>query len=196
MSVPTINPTPVETILAEDNVTILRQLDNSGNMSIAGSLSQNGAANVQAAAAGVAASTFPSVQTITQEFTLTSTNLLALRATPMQLVPAPGAGKYLRLLSYDLIYTFLTAAYTNTNATLKLFQGTTANAVALTGDLGAILTNTASRQSNGAAPVVSLDTLTHMQNVALFAGNDGSAEFLAGAGSLKILVTYQVVTPN
>jgi hypothetical protein len=170
-------------------------LDDQGNLAIGGSLTNNTNATPQSAAAGVAGSSFPSVQTATQEFSLTATNLKALRATPMQLVAAPGAGKYVRVLSYDLIYTFLTSAFTNTNATMKLFQGTTANAVALTADLGAILTNTASRQENGTAPIDVVDTIAHMQNVGLFLGNDGSAEFLVGLGSLKVLVTYQIVTP-
>jgi|SRR5580765_156199 len=185
----------VQQFTRESDGTVLWSLDDSGNVIQLGSGSQNSGATGQTAAAGVAGSTFPSVQQATQEFSLTATNLKALRATPMQLVAAPGAGKYIRLLSYELIYTFLTTAFTNTNATLKLFQGTTANAVALTADLGAILLNTASRQENGTSPIDVTDTLTHMQNVALFAGNDGSAEFLAGLGSLKILVTYQIVTP-
>lgn len=188
--------TTVNQYLRESDNVALETLDDSGNLTILGGLSSTGGVASQTAAAGVAGGSSVAVTgPLTQEFSLTSVNLLALRATPMQLVPAPGAGKYVRVTSYVLIYTFVTGAYTNTNATMKLFQGTTANAAALTADLGAILLNTASRQENGASPADLTDTIAHMQNTGIFLGNDGSAEFLTGAGTLKVLLTYQIVTP-
>jgi hypothetical protein len=175
---------------------IVFTLDDEGNLQLLGGVTQTPGTVVQATGSGLAATSTANVggrKSIRAD--LTSAQLLALHATPVLLIPAPAAGTFIRVLNYELLYTFLTSAYTNTNATLKLFQGTTANAVALTADLGAILTNTASRIGLGAAPVAVTDTLAHIENVGIFAGNDGSAEFLAGAGSLSIFIDYETVTP-
>jgi len=184
----------VQRYLRESDNAVLFDLDDSGNIIQLGNTTQNSGATGTSAAAGVAASSYPAVSRVVQELSLTATNLKALRATPMLLIAAPGAGKYIKVISYDLLYTFLTTAFTNTTATLKLFQGTTANGAALTADLSALLLNTASKQENGTAPIDLTDTNAHMQNVGIFAGNDGAAEILAGLGSLKIVIDYLVVT--
>jgi hypothetical protein len=127
---------------------------------------------------------------------LTSVQLLALRATPVSLIAAPGAGKYNKVIGIDMHYTFVTGAYTNTNAALKVFYGTTASAKALCADQTALLTQVANAHNLGIVTTVNSNLTDALGlNVAIFLGNDGSAEFLAGAGTLKVIISYQVITP-
>jgi hypothetical protein len=177
-----------------DNATVWA-LDDLGNTSQLGGNSQMGGVATQSAAAGVAAGVGAAVtgpQTV--KFSLTSVNLLALRATPMQLIPAPGAGKFIRLLAVDFHLNFLTAAYTNTNANFNLYLGTTAGGFKLTGDLDAIVIAAASAYLLQSALSSLQSADANITNKGVFAGNDGSAEFLAGAGSLDIYLTYEIVT--
>lgn len=188
-----------QTYPVRQNINLLQQtielLDAQGNLTIGGSLSQSSNASGTTAAAGVAGSTFPAVVgPVTQKVTLSSANLLALRATPIQLIAAPGVGKYIRIDAVDFKLNFLTAAYTNTNANFNLYLGTTAGGFKLTADLDAIVIAAASAYLLNSA-LSSLQTaIANVTNKAVFAGNDGSAEFLAGAGSLDIYITYEIIT--
>lgn len=51
-------------------------------------------------------------QELTAEVTITPANIVAMYTTPVEVLPAPGAGKVIEVLSAVLIYDFLTAAYT------------------------------------------------------------------------------------
>lgn len=193
MPVSGISPTPVQQYLDESGA-VLWSLDNNGNVLQAGS-SQQPAASGTTAAAGVAGSTFPAVSgPLVQKVTLASADLLALRATPMQLIAAPGAGKFIRLLQVDFHLNFLTAAYTNTNANFNLYLGTTAGGFKLTADLDAIVVAAASAYLLQSALSSLQSADANILNKGIFAGNDGSAEFLAGAGSLDCYLRYAIVT--
>jgi len=58
------------------------------------------------------------------EVTITSAELLALNATPAELVPAPGPGKVLEFISAVLILEYGSAAYAN-NGIISVANGTT-----------------------------------------------------------------------
>lgn len=82
-------------------------------------------------------------QELTREVTLTPANIVAMYTTPVEVIPAPGAGKYIEVLSATLIYDYATAAYTGGGAvTLNYGSGgaaitaniAAANAFAATGD--------------------------------------------------------------
>jgi hypothetical protein len=125
---------------------------------------------------------------------ITSAQLLALKTTPLQLVPAPGAGLAIIVHSISLKINFGTVAYTLNAGTLKLFLGTTANAVALTGDLSALLTQTSSKENLGVpALATGVQTVANTENQGLFLGNDGAANYTLGDGTLDIVLQYQIV---
>src|SRR5215475_32187 len=119
---------------------VVLNLDDQGNLQLLGGVSQTPGAVVQATGSGLAATSIATVGARKSvRCDLTSAQILALRATPILLIPAPGAGVFIRVLNYELLYTFLTGAYTNTNATAKLFQGTTAIPVLISVVFGATL---------------------------------------------------------
>ena len=193
MPVSGISPEPIVQYLDETGAVLL-SLDNDGNLSLGGGMQQV-AASGTAAAAGVAATTYPSVSgPFTQKIVLSSANILALRATPLQLIAAPGAGKFIRILQLDAHNTFGTVAYTKVNANLKLFMGTTAGGFALTGDFDAIVDVAASQTDLAIALSELRSADANILNKAIFAGNDGAAEFLAGDGTVELYIRYVVVT--
>jgi hypothetical protein len=128
------------------------------------------------------------------KFTLTSAQLLALRATPVTILPAPGASRYYHVIGVTGRYLFGGVAYTLNAGTLKLFMGPVASAKALTADMSALLTQGTNATTIGQA-VLGLATLTDAQalNVALQAGNDGAAEFTLGTGTVEFIVEFEVV---
>ena len=65
--------------------------------------------DIIATAVGNAANTG---QELTAEVTITPANIVAMYTTPVEVLPAPGAGKVIEVLSAVLVYDFLTAAYT------------------------------------------------------------------------------------
>jgi hypothetical protein len=127
---------------------------------------------------------------------VTTAQLLALKATPITIVAAPGAGLALSVHKVTLKQNFLTAGYTLNAGTLKLYQGPPASAIPLTADLSGVLTPGADTDVVG-APIISpgAQTAAASENVALTIGNTGAAEFTAGAGSLDVIVEYVVVAP-
>lgn len=128
---------------------------------------------------------------------LTSAQLLALKTTPVLLVPAPGLGQIYWMESVTLKYNFLTTAYTLNAGTLKIFYGPVANAHPLTADLStAFLTAAANRLIVNSPPlVVASDTLANNSNVGLFAGNDGAANYTLGDATVDITIMFGRTTP-
>lgn len=127
---------------------------------------------------------------------LTSAQLLALKATPVSIIPAPGAGKFINVLGANVYYSFLTAAYTLNAGTLKLYHGPVANAKPLTAALETGLIDQAANRSNLDIPILATGNLTDAQalNVDVEVGNAGAAEFTLGAGTVEFVVWYQIVT--
>ncbi len=172
-------------------------LDDAGNITIKNNLTvQGNTATTGNTTSGTFNGIVAPLQARLGLIQVSSAQLLALRATPVSLLVAPGAGKYLKILGIDMHYTFVTGAYTNTNAALKVFYGPVASAKAITADQTALLLNTVNAHTLGIANTVQA-SLTDAQalNVAINLGNDGSAEFLVGAGTLEVAIAYAIVTP-
>lgn len=127
---------------------------------------------------------------------VTSAQLKALATTAIQIVPAPViTGEAITVRSICLGLNFLTAAYTLNTGTLKLFYGPVANALALTGDESAILTQTANAKIIGIPPLaIGPDTNAHTTNQPIMLGND-SSNYTVGAGTLTVTVEYSRTTP-
>jgi hypothetical protein len=133
--------------------------------------------------------------------TLTAAQLLGLKAGGgLQLAPVPlknilpGAGLALVLDNVSVRVNFKTTAYTLNAGTLKVYLGPPANAVPVSADLSSILTQAATSDligSPGLATAAILQALA--ENVPLYIGNTGAAEFTLGDGTLDIVITYNVV---
>lgn len=176
---------PIITLLDPNN-NVAFQVDGSGNASVKGNLSVTGSVG-GGANAGL----------LTKTVTLTATQLLALKTTPVQIIAAPGAGLAIDVLSISLKYKFVTTAYTLNSGTFKLFYGPVANAHALCADQSAsFLTAAANRNIIGIpALVAATDTDTNNVNVAINAGNDGTNNYTLGDATVDVVVLYSIITP-
>lgn len=134
----------------------------------------------------------------TKETVLTNAQVLALRATPISVVPAQGAG-YVTLFSHALlISSFAAGAYTETadNLVIRQVNGSGAivsDAIETTGfiDQAAIKATTARAKT---------DQIALLKNVALVLHNSGDGEFGGGNAAntltVRVFFTVHAVTPT
>lgn len=122
---------------------------------------------------------------------LTSAQILALRATPKTLVAAPGSGKYLELVSALLKLTATATAYTETadNMAIRYTDGAglqVSQTIEATGFIDAtgvtIVTN--------ALPKI--DQIGLVANAALVLHNTGDGEYATGTGTIVVDILYRV----
>jgi hypothetical protein len=126
--------------------------------------------------------------------TLTAAQLLALKGADITVAEAPGAGYALMLEEVSVRINFGTTAYTLNAGTLKLFLGPSANGLALTGDLSAILTQAATSDNVGIPGLASgVAVKANIENQPLVIGNTGAAQYTLGDGTLDVVVSYTVV---
>jgi hypothetical protein len=123
--------------------------------------------------------------------TLSSAQLLHLRAAAVQLVPAPGAGNVIKPISLTLEYKFATAPYTAPDGNFTI--GTPGFAAAVQ-QPGVGLVDQSSDQiaflgGFGGA----FGPRSSFENQPIIASQNGSAEWTAGDGSVVVSVTYTVV---
>jgi len=128
------------------------------------------------------------------EVSLTNAQMLALRATPISLVAAPGAGKLLEFISAQLFFDY-TGAYTETadNMAVKFTDGSGA-AVSQTIEATGFVDATADTVTNGLAKIDAIVAATSAANQALVLHNTGSGEYGGGnaANAVRVKVAYRV----
>lgn len=156
------------------------------------SINNDGSSTIPAGQTGPVASFVNKVQ-----LTLTAAQLKALKATPISIIPAPGSGKFIQVLSCSVRYVFLTTAFTLNAGTLKLYHGPVANAVPLTAALETGLIDQVVNETNIDVAILPTGNLidANALNVPIQVGNAGGAEFTLGLGSVEFFVEYQVMTP-
>lgn len=131
--------------------------------------------------------------------TLTSAQVLALRATPITVVAAPGAGKSVFFIAAQLksIYGG-TNAFTNPQNLAIRYQNTTGTIVSNTITAAGFLDQTASEyQVVGVSASSTIASLTVVENHALVIHNTGASEITgnaAGDNTIKVTVTYAILT--
>lgn len=130
------------------------------------------------------------------EASLTHAMVVALRATPIQLVAAPGAGKVLEFVSAVLLFDYV-AAYTETadNMAVRYTNGSgviVSQAIEATGFVDA----TADTVTNGLPKIDAIVSKTGSENQALVLHNTGDGEYGGGnsANALRVKVAYRVHT--
>lgn len=122
--------------------------------------------------------------------TLTSAQLLALGATPIQLVPAPGVGIYLTPIAVSSVLHFGTIAYAAGSA-VNCYIGTKANGNSIPAATAAHVNSAANsiEQLTGAPVTGTPDVQANIENAALNISSSG-AEFTTGDGTLTVTVYY------
>lgn len=128
------------------------------------------------------------------EISLTDTNMKALRATPIELVAAPGAAYVLELVSATLIFDY-TAAYTESadNMAIKYTDG---SGVQISDDIEAtgFVDATADTITFARKKVDGIVAASGAANKALVLHNTGDGEYGGGnaANRVRVKVSYRV----
>jgi len=137
---------------------------------------------------------------LTSSVTLTSAQLLAINTTPVQLVPAPGAGLYIWPVAYAMEYLFGGTAYSSpahTNACVITYgnpPATTANEIVVytwTAATSGIIEATTSCVFQGVCGE-GLVTLSIANNAPLMFSAPNAVT--GGNGTLKITLTYSILS--
>ena len=142
-----------------------------------------------------AASAIPSWVAMSQweaEVTISSGEILALRASPKTLVAAPGASLLLEFVSLVLLHDAGTAyVETNDNLAVKYENGSGA-AVSETIEMTGFIDQAADTMTTARAKLDVIVAKTGCENKALVLHNIGDGEFTTGTGSIRAKVTYRL----
>ena len=128
------------------------------------------------------------------EVALTNANMLALKATPITLVAAPGAGKMIEFISAQLFFDYV-GAYTETadNMAIKYNNGS-GTAVSETIEATGFVDATADVAIKVAPAASAVITKANSENLALVLHNTGDGEYGGGNASnaVRVKVAYRV----
>lgn len=125
----------------------------------------------------------------------------SLFTSPYELIPAPGSGKLIVLNSVIGFYDFNSTAYDNTPAILYVYFNTltaSSNYIATQGSGGgggSILNASSDQIANFELVAPGGLTGNMLTNQALYLASSIDALGATGNGSLKLLITYTIVTP-
>lgn len=128
-----------------------------------------------------------------KEVTITTAELLALRATPKTLVAAPGAGLFLEFVSLALLLDFNTIGYTETadNAAVRYTDGSgviVSQAIEMTGFIDQV----ADTMTMGLPKIDPIAAKAGCENKALVLHNTGDGEWAAGNSPVRAKISYAV----
>lgn len=126
--------------------------------------------------------------------TVSSAEMLTLRATPKQLVPAPGAGKILMLDSAWLQLDFNTSAYTESTDNMAI-KYTDASGVTVSIEIEATgFVDATVDTSVRALPVLNATVANSAaENQALVLNNIGDGEYASGDSPVLVNIYYRVI---
>lgn len=128
------------------------------------------------------------------EVSLTNAEFKAIRATPITLVAAPGAGKMIEFLSAEIFFDY-TGAYTESadNMAIKYTNGS-GTAVSETIEATGFVDATADTAIKVAPATSAAIAKTAMENKALVLHNTGDGEYGGGnaANAIRVKVAYRV----
>jgi hypothetical protein len=127
---------------------------------------------------------------------LSVAQLLALKTTPIQLTPIPSIYQAIWVDTFCIRLDYGGTAYTLTGGNLKLFYGPVANANPLSGDLSAILTQTANAITiNSPVLTVGPAPFAQIQQQPIYIGNSGAANYTLGNSPVTFTVFFGRTTP-
>ena len=127
------------------------------------------------------------------EVSLSSADILALRATPKTLVAAPGTGLLLEFVGAVLILDATATAYVESTANLavKYTNGSGAQ-VSDTIEATGFIDQTADTMTTARAKQDAIVAKTGCENKALVLHNLGAAEYTTGTGVIRVKLTYRI----
>lgn len=121
---------------------------------------------------------------------LSSAQILALNATPVTLIPAPGAGKL--IIVRGITFKMVTTATAYANGGALEFRYTNASGAKVTADIAAgVVTAGAGTSYTAVAGVTT--SLTGVVNSPIVIDN-ATAAFITGTGTAVITLNYEIVT--
>jgi hypothetical protein len=129
------------------------------------------------------------------EVTVTSAELLALRATPKTIVAAKGAGKMIVFHSAIVLADNGTAYVVGTNDLAFRYNNTTGDVVSQTIDTAGLLDSTSDIVSFvGPVATDTKSPKADVENTPLVLHNTGAGELTTGTGVVRVKCWYSIVT--
>jgi hypothetical protein len=128
-------------------------------------------------------------QVLTAKITLNKTQLSNAFTTPVQLLPSPGTGRFIQLLSAYAIYTYGTTPYV-ANGANYIFLGQNGTSYVAYGSISLLTSGTS---GYGATTPIGAVTPSTFVNQPLYYYND-VANISGGDGTLTIYLTYVITT--
>lgn len=127
---------------------------------------------------------------LSRRVTISSAQLLAIHDTPVEIIPAPGAGKFIALISTAWQYKAVTTGYSNLNGSLDLYLSNDLATQMSDVDPGTLVGGTTNGIVQGAA---ASGNATPGLNATLICTQKSQNPTL-GDGSLVIFVDYLIKT--
>lgn len=128
-----------------------------------------------------------------KEVSLSAANIIAMNGTPVEIVAAPGSGKYLSVSKIIFEITRTATAFTGGGVTTFQYSGgavvhaSSIPASVITGGAGRVITElNVNTQANG---------VTIPENTKLTITN-GTGAFAAGTGTAKVKIWYKTITAS
>lgn len=148
-------------------------------------------------AAGLAVGPDGGSGVIVRQTVIAPAAVLTLRNAPVELVPAPGAGLVLQLISLALFLDYATPAFTESTANLQVryTNGSGIIASQLIETTG-FIDQAADTFTTGLAKIDVIGAKSAVENKALVLHNEGAAEFGGAGGSTLRVRTSYVVHPT
>lgn len=129
-----------------------------------------------------------------REVTVSSAELLALRATPKTIVPAPGAGKMNVFHAAVFIADNGTAYVVGTNDLAFRYASTTGDVISQTIDTAGLLDQTTDIMSYvGPVATDSKTPKADCENTTIVLHNTGAGELTTGTGVVRVKCWYSIV---
>lgn len=130
------------------------------------------------------------------EVSLTNANVLNLRATPITLVAAPGAGKFVEFISAQLLFDYV-GAYTESTDNMAIkYENGSGTAVSETIEATGFVDATADTVINVKPTTSAALAKTAIENKVLCLHNTGDGEYGGGnaGNAVRVKVAYRVHT--
>jgi hypothetical protein len=126
------------------------------------------------------------------EVSLSSANILALRATPITLVAAPGAGYLLEFCGAVLLLDATATAYVESSANLSIrYTGTSGAKVSDDIEATGFIDQTADTMTTARPKLDQIVAKSGCENQALVLHNLGAGEYTTGTGVMRVKIAYR-----